>query len=111
MQLALSRTREYSADLTAVQLTGDPLSLISALKKIDYFYHGGLSRIWIPGNKIPDPSLLRSHPTTQSRIDRLNDIAKDFSGTTEIENIHNILDDYISSPIKRPRRRISGLWY
>jgi heat shock protein HtpX len=73
LQLGLSRTREYDADLEAASLTGDPRGLISALQKLDR-YQG---RFWedlrlpVPGRRIPQPSLLRSHPRTDERIKRL----------------------------------------
>src|SRR5262245_24817560 len=73
IQLALSRTREFDADLEAVSLTGDPDSLISALQKLERYY----GRFWedmrlpVPGRRIPQPSLLRSHPKTEDRIARL----------------------------------------
>ena len=79
LQLALSRTREYSADLVAAQLTGDPLGLASALNKLDYYQHGWIERIILPEHRVPVPSLLRTHPTTQSRIRRLNNIAREFA--------------------------------
>jgi len=70
-QLALSRTREYDADLNAVRLTGDPQGLMSALAKIEELQGGWMERILLPGRRVPEPSLLRTHPLTQDRIDRL----------------------------------------
>lgn len=73
LQMGLSRTREFDADLEAAKLTGDPDALASALVKLDH-YQG---RFWedlslpVPGRRIPIPSLLRSHPTTEERLARL----------------------------------------
>lgn len=111
LQLALSRTREYSADLVAAQLTGDPLGLASALKKLEYYQHGWFGRILFPGRRVPAPSLLRTHPTTQSRVRRLNDIAREFSQRSEMFEKDYTGDWLDPAPTQKPRRHISGLWY
>ncbi len=76
LQLALSRTREYDADLGAAELTGDPEGLASALAKLEAHNRGWLRRILLPGRSDPEPSLLRTHPPTQERIRRLLELAR-----------------------------------
>jgi len=71
LQLALSRTREYDADLGAVRLTGDPQGLASALSKLERFNRRLLGRVLLPGRRLPEPFLLRTHPRTEERIQRL----------------------------------------
>ena len=72
LQLALSRTREFDADLGAAILTGDPDGLASALLKLER----AQGRLWeglvLPGGRIPNPSVLRTHPPTEERIARLD---------------------------------------
>ncbi|WP_205470628.1 zinc metalloprotease HtpX [Breoghania sp. L-A4] len=74
LQLALSRTREYDADLDAVLLTGDPKGLAGALVKLER----AEGRMWeamaLPGGRLPDPSLLRSHPKTEERVRRIMEL-------------------------------------
>lgn len=71
LQLALSRTREFDADLGAAMLTGDPDGLASALVKLERAQRGMWESLVLPGGRIPDPSILRSHPPTRERIARL----------------------------------------
>ncbi len=83
LQLALSRTREFDADLGAAQITHDPLGLASALKKLHHYHSGSLKRVLMPGRPIPDSSMLRTHPKSEERIRRLVSLAERQPGTTE----------------------------
>ena len=71
LQMALSRTREHDADLGAVMLTGDADGLASALMKLEQAQRRHWEGMVLPGGRMPDPSLLRSHPRTEERIARL----------------------------------------
>ena len=71
LQLALSRTREFDADLGAAILTGDPAGLASALAKLERAQRNFWDRLMLPGGRMPDASVLRSHPVTEERIARL----------------------------------------
>lgn len=70
-QLGLSRVREYGADLNAALLTGDPHGLASALRKIEQRQGAFFERVFLPGRRLPEPSLLRTHPPSEERIRRL----------------------------------------
>ncbi|RJG43262.1 zinc metalloprotease HtpX [Mesorhizobium sp. DCY119] len=71
LQMALSRTREFDADLGAAMLTGDPDGLASALAKLEKAQGRRWENILLPGGRIPDPSILRTHPRTEDRVARL----------------------------------------
>jgi len=79
LQLALSRTREFDADLDAVRLTGDPTGLAQALVKIDGFGQRWWRRLLFPVRSDNVHALLRSHPLTGERIARLRRLAEDYS--------------------------------
>jgi heat shock protein HtpX len=80
IQMAISRTREYDADLASAKYTGNPQKLISALGKLDTFSRR------IPMNATPSTAhlfivqpfsgatlkrLFSTHPSTEERIERL----------------------------------------
>jgi heat shock protein HtpX len=71
MQLGLSRAREYDADLDGATLTGDPEGLASALKILEERQGGKWEGLVLPGSRLPQPSLLRTHPKTEHRIAKL----------------------------------------
>lgn len=69
LHLALSRRREFAADETAVLLTGDAVGLARALVKLESLPRRGLARLMGPRPR--GFSILRSHPSTRDRIERL----------------------------------------
>lgn len=109
MQLALSRTREFNADLQAVKLTGDSQGLISSLRKIEQFHKNWIEKLLLPGRRAPYPSLLRTHPHTEERIRRLDTVARHehhpIIHDQQIYPVHNEM------PQHKPRQHISGLWH
>jgi heat shock protein HtpX len=77
LQLALSRSREFNADLGAVELTGDPTGMASALEKLERSQWGSWwMRIFLP-YRAAQPNVLRTHPATEERIRRLRQLAND----------------------------------
>jgi heat shock protein HtpX len=111
MQLALSRSREYDADEGAARLTGDPVGLALALRKIQRFQGGWMERVFLPGRREPEPAILRTHPPTEERIAILKRMAGldpreplpvDFPQMTMPGSRRRIRD---------PRWHFSGLWY
>ena len=110
LQLALSRAREFDADLDAARLTGDPAGLARALAKIEHRQGRFWEEILLPGRRMPEPSLLRTHPPTEERVRRLLElkppVAEPLAGPPAWGPPSGF------APIAtRPRFRRSGLWY
>jgi len=105
LQLALSRTREYDADVAAVELTGDPRGLASALDKLERLQGGWMERLFMARV----PKWLRTHPATGERVRRLLALEREpgFAGR-EVE-----LEPFAEPQIviHRPRWHWPGLWY
>lgn len=76
LQLALSRRREFNADLGAAELTGDPRGLAMALQRLERLPQGGwLQQVLIPDQgRASPPAWLRTHPPTPERIEHLMEI-------------------------------------
>ena len=75
IQLALSRAREYNADMSAAELMGTPVPLASALAKIDRAHNNLYARlIWPMVPRLPQASWLRTHPPTKERFRRLLEV-------------------------------------
>ncbi|MDN5869774.1 MAG: zinc metalloprotease HtpX [Nitrococcus sp.] len=71
MHLTLARAREYKADLGAVELTGDVRGLVMALEKMERYHRRSLRRILRAQGRLSKLSLLRTHPLSERRIERL----------------------------------------
>jgi heat shock protein HtpX len=72
--LALSRIRELDADATALALTGDSLSLVAALDKLER-HHTGLPVLPAAAFEDKAARFLRSHPATSERVGTLLSLA------------------------------------
>ncbi len=87
VQLAISRGREFLADYTGALISGKPLALANALRKISSFAHDALEKERInPGTAhmfIVNPlsssvfeNLFSTHPPVEERIKRLENLAR-----------------------------------
>jgi heat shock protein HtpX len=87
VQMAISRTREYSADEIGAQISGEPLTLASALAKISDMAHAipnepaeaspATAHMFIvnPLSGARMDNLFSTHPATENRIAALEQLA------------------------------------
>jgi heat shock protein HtpX len=109
LQLALSRARELDADLDAAGLTGDPQGLASALRRIERYQGRLWEQLVLPGRRIPDPSILRTHPTTEERVSRLLALVPQQAAYGRLTAVE--LPQQLARVSKAPHRRLMGHWY
>lgn len=83
IQMAISRTREYGADASAAKYTGSPRGLVSALTKLEGYskripmdVSPAMSHMYIikPFTGQTLARLFSTHPATEERIARLNQL-------------------------------------
>ena len=92
IQMAISRTREFSADRGSAEITGNPLALASALQKLESVG----KQVPMNGNPAFEPvlimnpfsggglqSLFRTHPPTEERVRQLQEIARNQQNYTK----------------------------
>jgi len=94
VQMAISRTREYSADRRGAEICGKPLSLASALAKISNFVHQvpndeaernpATAHMFIinPLSGERMDNLFSTHPATENRISALQRMAQEMSAVS-----------------------------
>jgi heat shock protein HtpX len=73
LQFAVMRSREMSADLGAVEITGDPEGLAQALEKIDRSQRSLWSQVF-PMPRRNQPDVLRTHPSVPKRVEQLRSL-------------------------------------
>ncbi len=116
LQLALSRSREFNADMGAAELTRDPQGLVLALEKLERQHSGGwIRKVLFPGAKQPAPTALRTHPPTPERIERLMSLVPQYAEEPNVvqmdEKVACCPSEFQAVKRKPTWHVISGFWH
>lgn len=112
VQLTVSRTREFDADLDAVRLTGHQRQVASAIANLEDYRGSFAEDVLLPSRRIPMPSLLRAHPSTTSRLARLERIEPmPQHPPLAVQEAPMVTMVGHGPGSLRPRYRLTGLWY
>jgi heat shock protein HtpX len=113
VQMAISRGREYEADRAGAELSGQPLALASALRKISgdaaqipnptAEAHPASAHLFIvnPLHGTGSDSLFSTHPAMENRIARLNAMAEQQGAAPEFE-----AEPTVAAPTRRGQSAI-----
>lgn len=93
IQLGVSRNREYLADESGARVTGKPLALASALRKLESgcsstsntYDNPSTANMWISDpygkkKKLKLRNLFSTHPSSDDRIERLENLDRELNG-------------------------------
>jgi heat shock protein HtpX len=114
LQLNLAGPRERDADISAAELLGDPALLIAVLAKVTPDQGSPLDdvRLPVPQRRTPNPSPLRSHPPSRSRIAALTSRPPTKRHESLVVRDEPMVSLIGYGPIEmRPRNRWPGIWF
>lgn len=113
LQLSLSRMREFDADHLAVLLTGDPEGLAMALGKLEAYETSTFDILFgRGGHSASIPSILRTHPNTEERIERLLLLKEPpKSDLNYSEHDKFAVPVHYQESIRKPQWHLGGFWY
>ncbi len=122
VQMAISRTREYSADRLGGQIAGNPMALASALKKIEHYVHQApneaaernpaTAHLFIvnPLSGERMDSLFSTHPATDNRVAALGDLAREMGAQGAAPDMPGIAEAPARSAASHPHQAAVSGW-
>ncbi|VAW14000.1 Protease HtpX homolog [hydrothermal vent metagenome] len=122
VQLAVSRTREYEADRDGAHISGDPLALASALKKISRL-NKSFENPWVrqkqtmahlfiinPLSSRGTDRLFSTHPNVENRVAELERMAAQMQQKPALFERRHVSHSLRGMPQRQKYSRRSGLW-